>query len=102
MRHTHSRVGGIDRLAARAAAAVHVHAHLAHIEFNVHIFHFGQHRHCDCAGVDTPLTLGFGHALNTVDAAFPFQAAESAAPAHLKLDFFEAVDSCFVLVDDFD
>ena len=52
--------------------------------------------------MDAPLTFGFRHALDAMDAALELEAAERALSAHLELDLLEAADAGFVLVDDLD
>ncbi len=99
MSHAHRRVSSIDRLAARALAAIHIHAHIVHVQVDIDFIHFGQHRHCHRAGVDAPLTFGFRHALDTMHAALVFKPAVRTLPAHLEHDIFEAAHAGFVLVN---
>ena len=102
VRHAHRAVGGVDGLAARAAAAIDIDAHIVHVELHVHLIHLREHRHGDGAGVHAALALGLGDALHAVHAALELEAAEGAFPAHLEADFLEAADAGLALVDHLD
>jgi len=82
-------------LAAGALRAHGVDLEIVIVDFDVDIFHLGQHRDGGGRGVDAAGGFGVGHALHTVHAGFEFELGEDAAAAHLGDDFLEAALAAF-------
>ena len=66
-------VGGVDALAARAAAAEDVDAQVVLVDRHVDLLGLGQHQHAGRAGVHAALRLGDRHPLDAVHAALELQ-----------------------------
>src|SRR5690606_1049292 len=79
MGDAHRAVGGVDRLAARAARTVDVNAQVVLVELNVVVLGLGQHGDRGRRRVDAPRGLGHRHALDAVHARLVLEAAEHAA-----------------------
>ena len=72
-------VGGVDRLAARAAGAEDVDAQVLVVDLDVDLLGLRQHRDGRRRGMDAARGLGLRHALHAVHARFEFQPGEHAA-----------------------
>ena len=64
----HRRIGGVDRLPARAGSTEHVNPQVAFLNVDINILGLGKHRHRGCRGMDTTPGLGFRHTLHTMHA----------------------------------
>ena len=61
-------IRGVHRLAARPLRAEHIDTQILLVDLDIHLFGLRQHRHGRRRGVNAALGLGFGHALDPVDA----------------------------------
>ena len=84
MGDAHGAVGGVDRLAARAAGAEHVDAQVLVVDLDVDLLGLRQHGHGRGGGVDAPAGLGLRHALHAVHAGLEFQPREHAAAVDVR------------------
>ena len=66
----HRRVGGVDRLPARAARTHDVDLEVLRVDVDLDVLDLGHHRDGRGRGVDAPLRLGRRHALHAVHARF--------------------------------
>ena len=75
---------------AGAAGAVHVDAQVALVDLHFHLVGLRQHGHGGRGGVDAPLGLGLGHALDAVHAGLELHDRVHMIALHLELDLLEA------------
>ena len=88
----HGGVGGVHALTALAGRAADVDLDLVGLDLDVHLLGLGQHGDGGGAGVDAPLRLRGGHALDAVDAALVFEPLENIRAGHFKNDFLEPAE----------
>jgi hypothetical protein len=74
----------IDALPAWAGGAVDVHLEVVRVDLDVDLLSLRHDRDRRRGGVDTPLRLGRGHALDTVGAALPLEDRVRALALHRK------------------
>ena len=90
MGDAHRGFGLVDMLAAGALRAHRVDLQVRLVDVDIDLLGFGQDRDGSRRGMDTPLRLGFRHALHPMHAEFEFQLREDAASRDLRDDFLEA------------
>ena len=73
MGDAHGRVGRVDRLAAGTRGPVDVDLEVSRVDLHLHVFRFRQHCHGRGGGVNTPLGLRLGYALDAMSAALEFE-----------------------------
>src|SRR5450759_4842198 len=97
VRHTYSRVGGVNALPTRPGGPENVDADVLWTDLHLDLVDFGQHRYRRGRRVDTPLRLGHGHTLHAVYPALPFEPRVSAAPPHLEDHLLETAQPGLVV-----
>ena len=63
---------------------------VAVLDLDAHVLHLGQNGHAGRRGLDAPLRLGRGYALNAVDARLEFESGERAVSLAEEGDLAEA------------
>ena len=97
----HRGIGRVHALPAGTGRAEHVDAQVFFVDVDVHLVGLGQHGHGDRGGVDAARRLGFGHTLDTMDAALEFEPAVGVVPIHHADDFLEAAQAGRTRTEDF-
>ena len=100
VRDAHRRVGGVDALATRPAAAVHVDGEILVIDLHLDFLRLGQHQHRCRRGVDATLAFGDRHPLHTVGAALELEPAPRGVAVDHHRDLIDAAEIAVVVVQD--
>src|SRR6266436_7925269 len=102
MRDAHCRVGSIHTLATVPGGAIDIDANIAVFDLDSNIvIGFWKNDYLGCGGMDAPVGLGNGNALDAMGTAFVFQAPISALASDEKRDVFDSPLRGFVAIQDF-
>ena len=101
VRHAHGRVRRINALSAMAAGAIHIHAHIVHIEFDIHIFRLRQDRYCRSGGMNASGRFRFRYALNTMYPGLVLQFGIGSFSFHHKGGVLNAANALIGPIDFF-
>ena len=86
-------------LASRARGAEGVDAQVFRVDLQLDLLSFWHDGDCHRRGMDAPLGLGFGHALDAVDAALKFQAAVHVGTFDRENNFLHTAEFCLIGAD---
>src|SRR5215469_4619114 len=73
MGNAHGRVGGIDALTSMAGRAININTNVFRPDLDLHLFRLGQYDYLGGGSMNTPLSLGRRHPLDSVSTAFKLQ-----------------------------
>ena len=90
VRDPHRRVGRVHALAARAGRAVDVDLEVVRVDLDLDLLGLGHDRDRRGRGVDPPLRLGLGNALDAVRAGLPLEDGVGAVALDREHDLLEA------------
>ena len=91
MGDAHRRVGGVDRLPARAGRPEDVDLEISRVDVDLDLVGLGQDDHRRRRGVDPPLGLGHRHPLDPVGPALVLEPCQASSPSHHERDLVQAV-----------